>query len=155
MQHLTKHLLGPSILPSLPLPNIEQITKVSHGRLARDAVSQLRFFVDSTTYLPERSIARDRDVAKHVLQSCRVDSQELFPGKFGAAAQQIIIRLFEAVLRDVLAVDFGCLIQANALLNIVAMELEHNTQRPKPLQLKAPFDIVHYARYVCVTVPTN
>jgi len=94
MQHLIKHLLVPSIPPSLPLPNIERFTKVSHGRLTRNAVSQLRFFVDSTTHLPERSITRHRDVTKHVLQSCRVDSQKLFPGDFGAAAPQIIIRLF-------------------------------------------------------------
>jgi len=105
MQHVIKHLLVPSISPSLPLPNIERITKVSHGRLARDSVSQLRFLVDSTTHVPERSVAGDRDVAKHVLQSCCLNSQELFLGDFGAAAPQIIIKLFETVLFDILAVD--------------------------------------------------
>jgi len=154
MQHHIKHLLVPSI-PPLPLHNFERITEVSHSRLTRDAVSQLRFFVDITTNLPERSIARNRDVAKHVLQSCRVNSQELFPSDFGAAAPQIMIRLFKTVLLDVLAVNCGCLIQANALLNIVAMELKHNTQRSKPLQFKAPSDIVSHARYVCIPVPTK
>mmetsp|Transcript_67965 Transcript_67965/g.110243 ORF Transcript_67965/g.110243 Transcript_67965/m.110243 type:complete len:383 (-) Transcript_67965:218-1366(-) len=122
--------------------------------MTRDAVSLLRFFVHSTTYLPERSIARDSHIAKHVLQSCRMDPEKFFPGNFGAVVPQIITGLFETVLLDAPAVYFGGLIHANALLNAVAMELERHTQRPEPLQFSTAFDIVGHAHNVCVTIST-
>jgi len=60
--------------------------------------------------------------------------------------------LFETVLLDTSAVYFGDLIHANAFLNAVATKLERHTQRPEPLQISEPFDIVGNARNVCLNI---